>query len=79
MANAKWVQTWHTDGWWELKAGRKTIADVRRVFPRKTKNGYRWEYMVVTKWAVQVNGLPGFGGQVFKTLKAAKATAEGRI
>ena len=75
----KWTQTWHTTGWWELKSGRKTVADIRRVFPRKTKTGYRYKYMVITKWGVMVGGFPGMAGPVFNTLTEAKAKAEGAV
>ena len=73
---AKWIETPHTKGWWELKVGRKTVADIRRVFPRKTKTGYRFKHMVVAQWGM-VGGLPGMKGPTFDTLKAAKAYAEG--
>ena len=75
---ARWIETPHTKGWWELKAGRKTVADIRPVFPRKTKAGYRFKYMVVTRWGM-IGGLPGMKGPTCNTLKAAKAFAEGGI
>lgn len=72
----KWIETPHTKGWWELKAGRKTVADIRRVFPKKTKSGaYRFKHMVITQWGI-VDGLPGMKGPTFNTLKAAKSYAE---
>lgn len=75
---AKWIETPHTKGWWELKDGRKAIATIRRVFPRKTKTGYRYKHMVVTQWGM-VGGLPGMAGPTFNTLKAAKAFVEGTM
>lgn len=71
----KWIETKHTRGWLELKAGRKTVATIHRVFPRKTKSGYRFKYMIVTRWRM-VGGLPGMQGPVFNSLKVAKSRAE---
>ena len=75
----KWTQTWHTRGWWELKSGRKSLADVRRCFPRQTKTGYRYKYMAVTKFGVMVGGFPGMAGPVFNTLTEAKVWAERNV
>lgn len=60
----------------ELKHGRKTVALVRRVQPRKTKTGYRYSYQAVTRF---VDILGGAIGPVFPTLAAAKRHAEGRL
>jgi hypothetical protein len=79
MAKAKWIETSHTDGWFILKAGRKDLADVRRVFPRKRKTGgYTWKYMAVAKYTM-AGGMPGMIGKVFSTKRAAMAYAEQKV
>lgn len=60
----------------ELKAGRKTIALVRRVRARKTKSGYRHSYQAVTRF---VDAMGGAMGPIFPSLAAAKRYVEGRL
>jgi hypothetical protein len=60
----------------ELKRGRKTVALVRRVQPRKTKTGYRYSYQAVTRF---VDIMGGAVGPIFPTLAKAKAYVEGRL
>lgn len=78
MAKATWIETAHTTGWFTLKQGRKELADVRRVFPRKTKRGYAYKYMSITRFVV-AGGMPGMFGPVFKTKREAFAHAEKKV
>ncbi len=59
----------------ELKAGRKTVATVRRVRARRTKTGWRYSYQVVTRYVDIVGGAVG---PIFPSLVAAKRHAEQR-
>ena len=75
---AKWIETSHTRGWYELKIGGKVVADVKRTRPVRTKKGYRYSFQAVTRFGSN-GGLPGSFGPVFATLTAAMATAEAGV
>jgi hypothetical protein len=61
---------------YNLIAGRKAVALVRRVTPRKTKAGYRYSYQSVTRFVDIVGGAVG---PIFPTLAAAKRHAEAKV
>ena len=78
MSKATWIETDHTAGWFILMAGRKHLADVTRCRPRKTKRGYSYSYMSVSKFGA-CGGMPGRFGQVFRTKREAFAHAETKV
>lgn len=75
---AKWIETSHTRGWYQLKSGSKVMAEVMRARPCKTKTGYRYSYQAITRFGC-AGGMPGTFGPIFKTLNEAKSTAEAGV
>ncbi len=60
----------------DLKAGRKTVATVRRVRGRMVKGRARYDYQVIRQFV----GIMGHAvGPVFPTLAAAKRHAEAKV